>query len=178
MRSSLQCAQDSVWRLKMSSASWLLPPCWFAWWIFMAEAQRKKRALELASQEGCRGYSSPCFSLMKAKHPPPVLFLLRWGLFHKKCGRCHILQIHTWVLTVLCAFHTMSSPEQPLKREDLDWPKRVGGKAQLSPASCRSGQNSWKCFISENKNQFSGPEDNVVFTDMPFFFRHNSPWYC
>jgi hypothetical protein len=42
-------------------------------------------------------------------------------------------------------------------------------------ASCQGRQHSWKYFISENKNQFSGLEDNVVFTDVPFFFQHNSP---
>lgn len=60
------------------------------------------------------------------------------------------------------------------KPEGLDSPDRVDGKIQLSLASCQCRHPSWKYFISENKNQFSGIEDNVVFTDIPFFFQHNS----
>lgn len=70
-----------------------------------------------------------------------------------------------------CAlFISIGFTQKTPKPESLDSPNGVEGKIQLSLASCQCRHTSWKYFISENKNQFSGREDNVVFTDIPFFF--------
>lgn len=86
MRSSLQCAQDSAWHLKMSNACWLLLPYWFALWIFTAEAQAKKEDIGIGQSRRLQRLPKSLFLPDESKAPSscfmsPTLGPLSWEVW-------------------------------------------------------------------------------------------------